>query len=775
MKNNIIESKIQVPRVSKNFIIRPRLLEQFQEELKLFVLHATVGYGKTVLMTQLNGVAGADVAWYHLNESDNDVITFMQYLSRSLEKIYGVLQFDLERYEGMEQNEKQLTEMTYDLLEQITKAQQKKIKDTFIVLDDFQVINNEKIDTVLEIFISSLETNLKVVVATKGSIPHFWSRFYIQGQGMLIGQKELGFNKEEIEMIVKQMVAEDKNPTEIAGRMYQSVGRWPAGVMFEILYLKQGGLQSSENIMGKAAVYDYIMRALYRKLPFDIQTFLSSTSALEFLNADVCNAVMKIDNSQSILNYLVQENLLIIKVGSGDRMFRYHSLMKEFLNEQLNDLTRKEIMKRAAEFYLHTDNKEQAVEYAINGENPELAEYAVGSIGIDMVNQGKLSTVERWINWMESCNINITPKTMLVYGVYNWKSGRINKGLDFINIAIEKFITSMNEVGYIQAMLEKARIMKVMGKDEESAGIIDELRPILRNKDRKKMVSNFCRENQIGFNINLDNNFKDNRENSQIVTLARQNPDNYREETIYIKAFGEFQVFIKGKTEEIKWRTRKAQELFAYLYHLNGEPVSKEELILLLWPDNQGKSATSLLHTALYSIRRELSTFGLDNLICYNKKKYLLNMDMINSDVQDLTVYYETLKNGKELHLEEEALSDIYTGSYMERMELDEFLPQRVNLEKMFLKVCEMEGIEDFKCGRFERTIMWMNRAVATDPFEESLQLLRIKSYAALRDFKNTKKYYEKMKEMLLKEFDLQPSEDIGEIWRKYVGGKNGV
>ena len=72
-----------------------------------------------------------------------------------------------------------------------------------------------------------------------------------------------------------------------------------------------------------------------------------------------------------------------------------------------------------------------------------------------------------------------------------------------------------------------------------------------------------------------------------------------------------FSVFLPDKDgREMKWRTKKARELFAYLFHLQGSSVSREALIDLLWPESGMKSAIALFHTTLYSIRQAFTQEG---------------------------------------------------------------------------------------------------------------------------------------------------------------------
>lgn len=67
-RQRLLESKVQIPDVQKNFQTRETLLgELCQEKARILVFHATIGYGKTVLMSQYGRLEGHVCAWYHLD------------------------------------------------------------------------------------------------------------------------------------------------------------------------------------------------------------------------------------------------------------------------------------------------------------------------------------------------------------------------------------------------------------------------------------------------------------------------------------------------------------------------------------------------------------------------------------------------------------------------------------------------------------------------------------------------------------------------------------
>src|SRR5438445_13271435 len=74
MSTSILATKLYIPRLRPNVVLRPRLLERLNEGLhgKLTLIAAPAGFGKTTLVSAW--VAGCDrqVAWLSLDKGDSD-------------------------------------------------------------------------------------------------------------------------------------------------------------------------------------------------------------------------------------------------------------------------------------------------------------------------------------------------------------------------------------------------------------------------------------------------------------------------------------------------------------------------------------------------------------------------------------------------------------------------------------------------------------------------------------------------------------------------------
>src|SRR2546426_10658037 len=83
----ILATKLYIPRLRPNVVIRPRLLERLNEGLhrKLTLIAAPVGFGKTTLVSEW--VAGCDrqVAWLPLDQGDSDPPLVLVYIVAALQ------------------------------------------------------------------------------------------------------------------------------------------------------------------------------------------------------------------------------------------------------------------------------------------------------------------------------------------------------------------------------------------------------------------------------------------------------------------------------------------------------------------------------------------------------------------------------------------------------------------------------------------------------------------------------------------------------------------
>lgn len=1033
-KDTLLQSKIQTPATARNYLIRERLICRIEDaEERLIVVSASMGYGKTVLLTHYAKRYPERVAWYHLNETDNDIMVFAHYLSRSVGRIIPGFHVDLSPYMALDQDEGMVHNLAADFAAAFRELDELELT---LVLDDFQVIENDWIFQLLQILLDGNSGQLRVILCMKTAPPAFCARYLMEGRALILGADSLAFNLEEIKLLLRSQTS--PNTLEAATQaMLKRTEGWPAGISFVLLYFRQWQREMTEQEIDRACqqnyLRDYFVHEMFRKLPFELQQFLTKTSVLDYLRPDVCNLLLGTDNADSQLSYLEQENLFILHLSGDGRIYRYHSLFRNFLQGQLKPGQRKQLLGRAADFYLRTPDKAQAAEYAIACEDGERLLSAMESAGYDMLQRGHLGTLRRWLEALEAFGTPFTPEIMVIQSLYDERVGDWRKAMDQANYVLDLPVEQSGEFCRLKAGLLLAWLKRESGSipaslkvleqfipvvrfgrrqldtvrwwgvelrqqnlldlglyNQALSLILDELEDCVRRRSQQEIfrarelavicyaamgeyhqamqmyvvlrgsgaeggfaapyidlylavsgraqqalqhirhVSECQTDGLVRYQLEnlllthvlveqlavleggtvrksaaakspwnkaalrtaaagnrvellrrifqgdilsaekekivfqpedgirnplgdaarwltvrrlvLEQQFEralelcrlvrkdmeevqhdgQSRSNAFLAFLAieeslllhKQQPEqaaallsrwagylsenrlqcpgltgeereklnqllggkgeepaekdpqpegekhHWDSDRVTVECFGPFRVVLPDG-QNMSWRTRKAQELFAYLFHLQGGCMDRERLLDTLWPQSAPANATSLLHTTLYSIRKSLAPYGLDGIIRREKRGYQMDMSLVDTarDQVDAICRGESAQVSK--------LSALYRGSYLEDVEGGWAADSRAWYAGAFLRVCRTTAQRSMDQGDYAAAADFLRGAVSQEPYDEALAGQLIRCYANIGETKNAIAVYRNLKDILERDLQEEPGEEVTKIYKE--------
>lgn len=104
-------------------------------------------------------------------------------------------------------------------------------------------------------------------------------------------------------------------------------------------------------------------------------------------------------------------------------------------------------------------------------------------------------------------------------------------------------------------------------------------------------------------------------------------------EGFLINCFGHLTVKANGVKVDIPWRTKKAEEMFAYLVCVKGEFVSKEKLAEILWPELEPQKSKANFYLAYHYLKKQSEKLGIILPIESARGKIRLNMEQIEADI----------------------------------------------------------------------------------------------------------------------------------------------
>src|SRR5512133_2329444 len=178
MKTDLLTSKFYFPPHRRDFVQRPRLLEDLDAGLggKVTLVSAPAGFGKTTVVSEWIRDCGHPTAWLSLDKNDNDPSRFLIYLIAAVQHIDPGIGVDVQAI-----LEESLSPQYEILLTKLILEIERLPGKSIIVLDDYHLIHAKPVHNVINFLIEYLPSNIHMVIAGRSDPPLPISKLRIQG------------------------------------------------------------------------------------------------------------------------------------------------------------------------------------------------------------------------------------------------------------------------------------------------------------------------------------------------------------------------------------------------------------------------------------------------------------------------------------------------------------------------------------------------------------------------------------------------------------------
>src|SRR6266699_1452142 len=337
MSTAILATKLYIPRLRPNVVLRPRLLERLNEDLhrKLTLIAAPAGFGKTTLVSAW--VEGSErprarTAWLSLDEGDNDPARFRAYLVAALQTIAATLG---EGVLGVLQSSQPPPPeaILTALLNEITT-----LPDQFVlVLDDYHVIDAKPVDLALTFLVEHLPPQMHLVIATREDPLLPLARLRARGELTELRAADLRFTPSEAAEFLNSVMGLNLSPGNIAALEDRTEG-WIAGLQLAALSMR-GREDIPEFIRAFTGdhryILDYLVEEVLTRQPEPVRSFLLQTAILDRLSGSLCDAVTGQEKGNVRLEALERGNFFVVALDDTRHWYRYHHLFAEVLSAHL--------------------------------------------------------------------------------------------------------------------------------------------------------------------------------------------------------------------------------------------------------------------------------------------------------------------------------------------------------------------------------------------------------------------------------------------------------
>lgn len=411
----ILRTKLFIPPLRPLLVSRPRLLDRLNRgaDGKLILVSAPAGFGKTTLITHWLQQQKRPIAWLSLDENDNAPHRFFTYLLAAMQTVHPEVGQSL--MASLQSNRPPEDE---DIMPALVNELVVDGVSLVVVLDDYHVIQNQRIHEALDFLINFMPPHIHLVMTSREDPNLPLPRWRVRGQMTEVRAADLRFTMEEATAFLQTTMGLMLDETAVSQLETRTEG-WVAGLQLAALSLRQGGDTSQfiNSFTGDdRQVADYLLQEVLLQQTEPVQQFLLQTAVLERFNAALCNALLEQSHSQDILDQLESANLFLIPLDAQRNWYRFHHLFAQLLRSRLlrdsSETAVAALHRRAAEWFEAQNLFEEAITHACQIPDDEYTAQLIANVPIHTVfEQGGTALIQQWVGDLPVDIIRKYPRT----------------------------------------------------------------------------------------------------------------------------------------------------------------------------------------------------------------------------------------------------------------------------------------------------------------------------------------------------------------------------
>ncbi len=413
----LIQTKLYRPRSGSDVIPRTRLIERLNAGLSsnVTLISAPAGFGKTTLLAEWLKTNDRSTAWLSLDENDNELPIFVYSLAAALQTVFP---------DAFQTTASLLKASQFPSPNHVAALFINDLADmpddVILVLDDYHLIRNSKVHTLLDLLIGHLPPQLHLVLISRSDPPLPIARWRAQGRLNELRGADLRFTLEETEAFLS-LVLENEQVHETSVMLEELTEGWIAILRMAALSLRSTSDRAAflERLRHHPdrSISSYLVEEILAQLTPAVQKFLVQTSLLDQFCSELCAAILGSDfpheQVQIILDWLERSNLLLVPLDERQGWYRFHHLFKQLLEQRLQMLlSTEEIMmlhRRASAWYVEQGLIEQALEHALAAGDVLSATQLVEAQFLPAFKQEGLAQMEHWLRLLPEDQIQGSP------------------------------------------------------------------------------------------------------------------------------------------------------------------------------------------------------------------------------------------------------------------------------------------------------------------------------------------------------------------------------
>ncbi len=409
-------TKVQVPKLPRHWVQRPRLLEKLRSNLdrRVAIVWAPAGYGKTTLLADLAGELYCPTCWYSFLPEDREPCDFLAYCVRAVQRQVphfgdnGCAPADiLEPHEWLTS------------LGLFVNALQSEVRGelTFILDDVHHVDAKPELQKALGLLVERAPDHIHFVLSSRtrptlAGLPRLASR----GEVAWLTAEDLRFTAPEAEAMLAKMDQPTIRPEDLHEVIRRTDG-WVTGILLGGGLPRDGGHSPDADALLQSVLFDYQTREMLDDLPAHVRQFLLRSSILPEFTPELCNAVLATEDAQEVLREIQRRGLLLQELSGPRATYRYHDLFREYLEQRLGQEhgdDYKRLHLKAAALFDEQGNHDIAIAHLHKAGDTASVAHLIKRVADEYLSRGRWQTLAAWLGLLPEAALAKDPPLGLV-------------------------------------------------------------------------------------------------------------------------------------------------------------------------------------------------------------------------------------------------------------------------------------------------------------------------------------------------------------------------
>jgi ATP/maltotriose-dependent transcriptional regulator MalT/DNA-binding SARP family transcriptional activator len=371
------------------------------------------GSGKTTLAAGYVQTRRLTSVWYQVDADDADPAAFFHYLTHAVRKLGAA-------------RTRRLPSFTPQCVRDVAAFARTFFRELFanmaepmaLVLDNLQALPpGSALSGALEAGFSQVPKGSCVIVTSRSGPPASLARLRAGGQMSSIAGEDLNLTADEIVAMARvrgQLVS-----PESAATLHQRTEGWAAGLVLLLEHTKLSGrIADLPPDRTPQVVFDYLGGEIFDRFDHGTREFLMRIACLPRMTAAVAAALGNEPRAERLLVNFAQNDYFVRESASATgRVYQLHPLFRAFLRkraaETLPEAGGRASLQRAAGLLREAEHTEDAVTLLVEAADWEAIADIVVEEADGMLAQGRLETLEAWIDLLPAQLVDTNPRLLL--------------------------------------------------------------------------------------------------------------------------------------------------------------------------------------------------------------------------------------------------------------------------------------------------------------------------------------------------------------------------